>query len=321
MLTAFMYGLPALYAVSWVVLLVRTRRAGLLFSLSMCILTFAAGYWSIRQSRASTAGIGFLFLPSIAALSGGLALVFARLRRDSRSVLRAAAWLCLMASASLAGWLCVAGVQERAKNDERDRRQAESLRAIDENRVRIARIIQEHAGNETAALDAEIDKHRRERTFLIPALETSFVSEETLDRLASDGDLNVVLWVSRNPRTRSDTLERIYRTSSYPPYFFQALAEHKNTPVEILRTIATHPEPLPPLDAALARNPSAPREILDRIAGSGDVFALRNLLGNAALDCALLRKVAARLGATDRNEGRSSEATIASLDARLCSKK
>jgi len=288
-----LFGLPAIYAIVWIVLFVRARRAGLLVSLVMCVATFAAGYWAIWQSRASTAGIGFLFLPSAAALSGGLALLFGRLRLHPLSALRTAGWLCLAASGALAGWIVVGGVQERAKNDERDRRQAESVRAIDENRVRIARIVQEHPGNESAALDAEIERHRTDRTFLIPALETSFVSAETLDRLASDSDLTIVLWVARNPRTRSETLERIYRTSRYPRYFFQALAEHKNTP----------------------------RDVLDAIAGSGDVFVLRRLLGNPALDCALLRKAAARLSSADRNDVQSSDATIAGLETRLCTVK
>jgi len=318
MLTAFLFGLPAVYAVVWIVLLVRNRRTGLLVSLVICAVTFALGDWAILQSHASTAGIGFLFLPSVAALSGGLALLFGRLRRHPRHELRVAARLCLSASVGIPGWLCAAGIQERAKNDDRDRWQAESLRAIDENRIRIARIIQQHPGTESAALDAEIERHRTERTFLIPALESSFVSEETLDRLGSDSDLTVVLWVSRNPRTRSDTLGRIYRTSNDPPYFYQALAEHRNTPVDILRTIAAHPAPLSSLDGALARNPSAPRDILDRIAESGDMLALRHLLQNPALDCALLRKAAARLSPADRNDVQSSDATIASLDTRLC---
>lgn len=317
MLTLFILGLPALVVV-WIVLLAQGRRAGLLVSLTMCLVTFGAGYWSIQQSRASTAGIGFLFLPSVAALSGALALLFGRMRRHPRLANQFAAWLSLLASVGLAGWLGVAGIQERAKNDERDRRQAESLRAIDRNRIQIARIIHEHVGDEGAALDGEIERHRTDRTFLIPALETSFVSEATLDRLGSDSDLTVVLWVARNPRTRSDTLERIYRTSSYPPYFFQALAEHRNTPVDILRTLATHSEPLGPLDGALARNPSSPRDVLEKIAGSGDVAALRNLLENPALDCALLRKTAGRLTPADRSKVEISDATIASLEARLC---
>ena len=318
MLTACLFGLPAFYAVVWVVLLVRARRAGLGISLIMCIATFAAGYWSIRQSRASTAAIGFLFLPSVAALSGGLALLFGRLRRHSKPSIQFVAWLYLLASIGFAGLLFVAGIRERATNERGDRQQAESLRAIEENQLKIARLIQDHAGNESAALDAEIEQHRTDRTFLIPALETSFVSEDTLDRLASDSDLGVLLSVARNRRTRSGTLERIFRTSSYPPYLFQALAEHKNTPVDVLRTIASHATPLSSLDRAFARNPATPRDILDRIAGSDDAFALRSLLANPALDCELLRKAAARLGPADRRE---LDAMISQLETRLCATK
>lgn len=72
------------------------------------------------------------------------------------------------------------------------------------------------------------------------------------------------------------------------------------------------------IDRALAGNPSVPRDILDRIAGSGDVYTLRNLLGNPALDCGLLRKAVATLGPGDRNEVHSSDETIAALNARLC---
>jgi hypothetical protein len=315
MLTAWMYGLPAFFAVVWVVLLVRARRAGLGISLIMCIATFAAGYWSIRQSRASTAGIGFLFLPGAAALSGGLALLFGRLRRHSKPSIRFGAWLYLLASVAFTAWLIIDGVQQRATNGSRDRQQAESQRAIEENRLTIARLIHDHAGNESAALDAEIERHRTDRTFLIPALETSFVSEDTLDRLASDRDLGVLLSVARNPRTRSGTLERIFRTSSYPPYFFQALAEHKNTPVGVLRTIASDAARPSLLDRAFARNPSTPRDILDRIAGSDDAFALQSLLANPSLDCELLRKAVARLGPADR---RALDGTISPLETRLC---
>ena len=219
---------------------------------------------------------------------------------------------------SLAGWLGVDGIRERPTTASRDRRQAERRREIEDNRARVAQILRKHRGNESAALDAEIDGHRGDPTSLIPALETSFVSEEMHDRPASNPELTVVLSVSRNPRTRSDTLERIYRTSPYPPYSFQALAEHKHTPVRLLRTIAAHPKPLSSLDSAFARNPSVPGDILDRIAHSGDVPALRHLLGNPALDCDRLRKADARLAPADRNDVQSSDATIARAETRLC---
>ncbi len=102
MLTMLMLGLPVFYTVVWIVLFVRTRRTGLLVSLIMGLATVAGGFWSILQSRASTAGIGFLFLPAFAALSAGLALLFGRLRRHPHSVIRIAGWLCLVVSRSCA---------------------------------------------------------------------------------------------------------------------------------------------------------------------------------------------------------------------------
>lgn len=323
MLQAFMFGLPVICVVAWVVLLVRGSKRGLVISLLMGGVTIAAGYWSIRQSRASTAGIAFLFLPSFAALSGALAAVFARLRRDSRPAARAAGWLCLLASVGVAIGFYVGGIQEQVKNRVRDRQQVENSRLIDENRLRIAQLLRDNEGHEGAALDAELERHRGDRAFLIPALETRFVSEERLDQLSTLDDLGVVLWVARNPRTRSDTLERIYRASSYPPYFYQALAEHRNTPVGILRSLASQPGPIDGgmLERALAHNPSAPRDLLERIAGSGDVDALRNLLRNPALDCALLRKATERLGPDARNQVHSPDATIAELEGRLCGPK
>jgi diketogulonate reductase-like aldo/keto reductase len=80
------------------------------------------------KPRASTAGIGFLFLPGAAALSGGLALVFGRLRRHSEPLIQFAAWLCLLASVGFTAWLYSAGVRERATNESRDHRRAEIAR-------------------------------------------------------------------------------------------------------------------------------------------------------------------------------------------------
>ena len=94
-----------------------------------------------------------------------------------------------------------------------------------------------HLLHEDAALDAEIVKHRSDRAFLLAALETHFVTEARLDELSANG-LGTVLAVARNPRTRSDTLARIYRTNADPSYFFQALALHPNTPVEHLQMAA-----------------------------------------------------------------------------------
>jgi diketogulonate reductase-like aldo/keto reductase len=57
-----------------------------------------------------------------------LALLFGRLRRHSEPLIQFAAWLCLLASVGLTGWLYGAGVQERATNESRDHRRAEIAR-------------------------------------------------------------------------------------------------------------------------------------------------------------------------------------------------
>jgi hypothetical protein len=315
-----MFGLPLVCAVAFVVLLVRGPRRGLAIGLIMCCVTLAAGYWSILQSRSSTAALGFMLLPSAGALSGALATLFARLRVDSRQAVRVVAWALLLVSAGVAAAYGVGGTREQVKNRDRDRQAEESERLISENRLVIAQLVRNNAGHESVALDAEIERHLGDRAFLIPALETPFVSEDRLDALGANGDLGLVLMTVRNQRTRPDTLERIYRTSAYPSYFFQALAEHRNTPVAILRRLADEPAPMSAemIDRALAGNSSVPRDILERLAGSGDVYTLRNLLGNPALDCELLRKAVAKLGPGDRNEVHSSDTTIAALEARLC---
>ena len=315
-----MFGLPLVCAVAFIILLVRGARRGLAIGLIMCCVTLAAGYWAIVQSRSSTAGLGYLFLPSAGALSGALATLFARLRADPRPAVRVVAWGLLLASAGVAAAYGIGGTREQAKNRDRDRQQAETRRLIDEHRLTIAQLVRNNEGRESAMLDAEIERHRDDRTFLIAALETAFVSEGRLDALSANADLGLALMVARNRRTRPDTLERIYRTSPSPFYFFQALAGHQNTPAAILRRLADEPAPMNAemIDRALAGNPSVPRDILDKVAGSGDLYTLRNLLGNPALDCALLRKAVARLGPGDRNEVHSSDETIAKLEARLC---
>ena len=124
------------------------------------------------------------------------------------------------------------------------------------NRVRVAALLRGHHGDEDAVLSAEIAAHRGDRTVLIPALETAFVPEQTLDVLGRDPDFGVVLMVARNPRTRPETLERIYREAKYPPYFFQALAANPHTPVPVLRALAQHTHENSGIAPALSRNPS-----------------------------------------------------------------
>ena len=321
MVLTLFFGLPLALGAGYVILLIRGERKGLLLSALTFCSTAAAGFWSIAQSRASTAGIGVLFLPGYGAVAGLLAWLFARFRQHPNTSGRAAAWLCILASVGLPVVLVTGGFREQAKNRERDRKYADDSRRMGENRASIRELVRQNPGRETAALEAEIEKHRGDRTFLIPALEMEFVSEDTLDRLSRSSDLGIVLMVARHQHARAQTLDWIYRNSTYPPYFFQALAENKNTNAEILRKLFSHPEPQFSLAAPLSRNPSTPRDILEKLANSADIQTLQGLLKNAALDCELLRKVKGSVARSNRPDDQFSTATVASLELRLCSPK
>ena len=254
-----LFGLPLFFVVFWIVCLIRGPRTGLLLSLILCASTMASGYWAITQSRASTAGIGVLFLPGIGALSGFLALAFARLRRNSLPLMRAAAWVCLIASLGVTASGLFSGKQTQTINQRRDQQDAEDRHAIAAAREAIAELMRQNAGNEDAVLEAEITRRLEDRNFLIAALETPFVTEDRLDWVRAQGDL--VLSVARNPRTRSNTLDRIYqKANSAPSRYnqraeFQALAQHANTPAAILRAIADDPMFHPCLRSRLRAQP------------------------------------------------------------------
>jgi len=322
------FGLPVFFAVAWLFWLVRGPRSGLLLSLIVCAATIGIGYWSILQSRASTAGIGVLFLPAAGALSGLLAVTFARLRQNPRLPIRIAAWLCLAAGLASPVSSVVGTFRMRAMYRDADRRSEANRQTIAETREKIELLMLESPGRETAVLDAEIDRHRDDSLFMTAALETAFVSEERLDQLAADNHL--LMLIARNRRTRSDTLEKIFRKKMDDPkkYFwigrseFQAMAGHKNTPAAILQMIADDPKRFEgTYDYQFATNPSTPRGVLARIADTANVHMLQALMGNAALDCELVRTIAARLGPDDRNEVHSTDEAIAERERRLCAAK
>jgi hypothetical protein len=313
----WLFGVPLACAIAWLYLLVRGPREGVAVAAASAVATVAIGWWSITQSRSSTAGIGVLFLPIWASLAGSTAWVFGRFRRHADRSTRIAAAIAGAASFAIVVAMIWGGGQERAKNRDRDRQQAEHSRQIDENRRRIRQLIGDNPGR-ADLLDAEIERHRDDRTFLIPALETELVSEVRLDELSRSADLGVVNSVARNRRTRPETLARIYRTGNTPFYFYQALAENPNTPVDILRSLFAHPEPMASLERSFARNASTPPDVLDRIAGSSDVYALRDVVNHPALDCALFRKAEASLQRVDPAGHQQRRSSLSSRDAQLC---
>ena len=319
---ALLLGLPLLFVAVWLVCLIRGPRTGLLLSLLLCAATIATGYWAIMQSRASTAGVGILFLPSIGAVSGFLALAFARLRRHSILALRAAAWVCLAAAFGVAVSGVISGRHTAALNARRDQRVDGDRRAIAYARETIAAILRQQRWSRRRGARSRDHPASRRSEFSDRGVGDAVRHRRTARLAARTG--RSCRFRGWNPRTRPDTLQKIYdraaqagsHLSALPT--FQTLAAHKNTPPAILRAIADDPIFPKEFDRDFARNPSAPRDVLERVARSNDMYALRNLMRNDALDCELLRTAETSVKPFAESDFSTSDSHVAQLEARLC---
>lgn len=292
----WMFGLPLGYLAVLVVLLSRKEHRGIAFSLLFFGIALATGFWAITQSRSSTAGIGFLFLPSIATVAGFLGLAFGRYKSDPEPAFRLGAWISMAAALGLVSCNVAEGAKTRTKNRVRDDYQAQFSAEVARDREQIDTALAANAGRERVWLDSSIRARMKDRAFLLAALPHDSVSPGVLDTVASLDDLGIALEAVRNPSASSATLERVYRSKQYPDYFFQALAAHRNTPPAILRELFNRPRTITGLDIWFAGNPSTPHEILDQIAGSTtDRSVISQLIENPATDCGILTKVAVNL--------------------------
>ena len=283
-------ALPIAYVAWMLALLIKRRPAGVALSMFAAAITFAVGTWEIRQSRSSTAAIGFVFLPTLAALAGGLAWLFAASRRADNRTLRTLGVAALVAAALPAVIAFRGGRSTIAKNATRDADQARRDSAYARYRARFDTMLGTSPDRATDTLQSLLSTHRDDRELVLAALERPQVPTALLDTFARSPDLGVALQAVRNRNASSETLERTYRTHPYRDYFLQALAEHPNTPPSILRAIhALQPAPITGLDIAFAGNPSAPADVLlDLARASANIEAVRTLLGHPTLDCAMI---------------------------------
>ena len=312
-------GLPLAYLAALGVLLARGRRRGLASSFLAFLVALGVGAWSILQSRSSTAGIGFLFLPAIATAAGALAWGFRNLQHNPAPAARLAGWACLVAALGVIGWEVRAGSETIARNRARDAEQRARTLRIEAHRAAVATALAARPGEEVAVLAALVREHEQDPEFLLAALESRFASPDDLDRLARKDDFGVTLTALRNPACRADTLVRILRTHSYPDYFLQAVAAHPNTPPEVLREIHSQsPRRIGGLDHWLSRNPASPPDVLDALSASTEPGVIQGLLQNPALPCALLPAVARSLAASPRPDDGYSTARLAELRALPC---
>ena len=277
-------GVPIAYLVVLGVLLIRRQPRGLALSLLFAAVAVMTAIWAINQSRSSTAGIAFLGIPLMGALGGFLGLAFGRYRTSANPRQRIGAWLALVGALLLLSLNITQGTQEKTKNRGRDETQTAFLAEISQDRKVIDAALKQNSGREGAWLDSSIRARPNDRAFLLAALHNDSISPDVLDTVANSSDLGIALEAVRNPNTRAETLERVYRTKSYPDYFFQALAAHPHTPPSVFRDLYRRPRTITGLDYWFAGNPATPREILDEISRTTrDSSVIRQLRANPAL--------------------------------------
>jgi len=297
----------------------RKRYRGLALGLSLCVLTIVIGLWAIFQSRSSTAAIGILFLPIYALFSGGMAWLYRNLVHAEHKLLRWLGWLCLALALAVPAWLVYSGFETIALNRSRDAQQQAHLAEIERNRQSIKTALANNPGREIEIIEDMIAQHPGNRAFLLPLLESRFVTPATVDLLANTDDFGVVLAALRHPACPSATLARIYRTHSYPDYFFQAIASHHNTPPDILLDLYRRPVTIMWLDRSFASNPATPRDMLLEIAtATKESFVVQQLLQNPKFDCTLLDPIEAALRRSERPADSYSLSRLAELRSGPC---
>ncbi len=303
---------PALvYFVLLVVLAVRKDSKGIVTSLIFFAVAVTVGYWSIIQSRSSTAALGFLWLPFLGTIVGFLGLVFGRWARETppREPHRILGWAALVASVALVGYTSAEGFRTQARNNWRDQERVAYNAELFRNRELIATGLRNNVGRERAYLDSIILARLDDRALLLAALHNDSISPSVLDTVAKSADRGVVLEAIRNPAASAETLKRVYELDR-PDYFYQALAGHANTPPDILRNLHANPGIISSLDVWLAGNPAAPRDVLTKIAGNTmDEHVLIRLVQNPSLDCTVARLV--RIAFARIGGGRTDAATRA----------
>ena len=289
---------PIAYLVLVVTLLAKKTANGVGVSLLFCVLAVGSAYWSITQSRSSTAAIGFIFLPFVGALGGFLGLAFGRWRSSPEHTHSVAAFLGLAGAVLLVAFNVREGTKTNAKNTVRDEQQTAHSEEIARDRALIAAGLGANENRQRAYLDSSIRARMKDRAFLIAALENDSISPVILDSLTNSNDLGIALQAVRNPSTDRAALRRVYLTHTNPDYFVQALAGHSNTPPEIIREIYTKPRTITGLDGWFARNPATPRDVLEKISTTTtSTWAISQLLQNPVLDCPLLDQAARNLSA------------------------
>jgi hypothetical protein len=314
------FGAPLAYLIVLLRLVISKDRRGVALSFLFAAAAVMSAVWAMDQSRSSTRGLAFLGFPLLATLGGFLGLAFGRYRISTDLSRRIGAWLGLAGTLALIAFNLSGGLKEKTKNKVRDDTQEAFRAEISRDRDTIAAALKANPGRQRAWLDSSIRTRMTDHAFLLAALPNDSISPDLLDTLANSPDLNIALEAVRNPNTRPETLEHVYRTKSYPDYFFQALAAHRHTPPNVLLELYHRPQTIMGLDIWFAGNPSTPHEILDQISRTAtDRSVIGALLENPSLDCGMLTHVAVTLmKRQNRDADNPSVARLSELTPAVC---
>ncbi len=278
------------------------RRAGV-YGLLAYLVAFTIGVFAILESRSSTSGIGFLFLPMIAVVPGVLGFGLGVAQHSLghfRETGRPTVWPRLGMAVALVGVVGVLTAQlygwneTRQLNQSRDQETQRQREAIQANRRSLAERLAAAPDREAQIIEqmaAETD----DRTWLIPLASNPHASGLALDRLSQSGDFGVALSALRHANVPVDAIVRVYKTHSYPDYFFSTMAGNANTPAWLLAELYQKRAQNYGIAPALAGNPNTQPDILDALLADADQRTLKRLAENPALSCVQLNKARVRL--------------------------
>ncbi len=256
----------------------------------------AATVKGIHASASSTAAIGYVFLPFIAAAAGAIAGVWGlalgcvwqslfRGQRYFRAVLLTA-WVVALGLPAVAGW--------------------ETWRGL-----ALERAVREVEGMSAAQLEEAFEDSpwKRDRFFLGALAQHPRAGARLLERIAALPDpalyeamgslwevmgrnrkgLAVMRLVAAHPNVTPAALEALAAKPEAEYVLGDVLANPK-TPMRVLERHfdATHYL----LEWGLALNPNTPRAVLERLAGSANLYTRLNLTTNKATPTAILERLA-----------------------------
>jgi hypothetical protein len=278
------------------------RRAGV-YGLLTYLVSFTLGAFAILESRSSTSGIGFLFLPMIAVVPGVLGFGFGVAQHRLgllRQAGRPTSWPRLGMAVALVGLVGVLTVQlygwhdTRKLNQSRDQETERQREAIQANKHSLVEKLAASPGREAQIIE-QLAAETDDRTWLIPLASNPHASALTLDRLSQSADFGVALSALRHVNVSAEAIVRVYRTHSYPDYFFSTMAGNANTPAWLLAELYQKRAQNYGIAPALAGNPNTQGDILDALLAGADRRTLKRLAENPALSCVQLHEVRVRL--------------------------